>query len=449
MYLNKPLFNKSVLVLVLVVITNVVYPPSVDIDSYRNYPTYKPYTANSMTSHFRHITSNLAATSASQSTPCRASVGAIYGPTTDPEIGITAASQTITLPNGSTSIVSVAQPLGITTATTCYVSVMGTNGTPSTPDKYFPSVVSQAVSEGYRRIVFPEAVYNFSGPQMSAFSSCNADNYSGCAPHWVIGGSGACTADKAMCYPLSSNLHDLDLDLSSSVLNFNAPTMGIVINYANRVKLGNLTIDYPHIQVAALGTVIRDPNGSSHKAISVSRDYPVNFTPANFTMNGYPEVQAVDLWTAVQKSADVGRFYAPAHFNDPSNEIYFVGLNVPPTYMGSQTSTTISDTGTRITTTYSQVYSCNPTGYANPPVGAKDCGFVSSPPQFGCGDFYHGCANFDQIPLGASVVLRYFTYNGSAITIFTAGDVSIENMTMLSSPGSGVGVGASGGYGGV
>ncbi len=55
------------------------------------------------------------------------------------------------------------------------------------------------------------------------------------------------------------------------------------------------------------------------------------------------------------------------------------------------------------------------------------------------------CANFDYFPVNSRVVVRHYIYNGQAIYASASGDIDIERATILTSPGMGIAVNASGG----
>ena len=339
-------------------------------------------------------------------------------------------------PDGKTVFVVVLSPRG---GGTFNAPAMGSNNSPSTPDYYFPWVINRAVAAGDHKILIPKAIYNFNN--QTAINSCNANN--GC---WIIGAnSPTCPGGQFPCFPFQNPLSDLDIDFQGSTLNFSVPTNGIVIQYADRVRLKNFTIDYPSLQMSALGTIIADPNGSAHNAVAIDPAYPVDANNPNF------QIQAVNTWDQGPDASNVGHFTVDAGLNEPQSEVYFTFdftnqngkqvPTVPPTYMGSQTVKTANGT-----VTYPQVYSCSPMKYKNPPKDAQDCGFGSGIHSSVCSTFYNGCANFDQIPVGARVVVRYLTFSGVSLMAVSSNDIDIENLTLLTNLGSAFQTPFSGGY---
>jgi Right handed beta helix region len=308
-----------------------------------------------------------------------------------------------TAPNGRTIIVLVQAPVGSGT----YSRAMRSD---ETPDTYFPAIVSEALASGADRLVIPKRTYDFVGPDMTPTGSCNVNVYYNCAPHWLIAGQN-----------IPAEIHDLTIDGSGSMLNFNAPSEGIQIYNVARLRLTNFTINWPKTPMAALGTVVADPTNPGHHAVVIDDSFPVSRMNPNFTINGYPQIQAINLWVGDGPS---GHFDPSAGNNLASDEVYFIFGIKParlPKYVGK-------------TSAGNQTYSC------------KDCGFVKSKNPGDC-SFYNNCANFDYFPVGSRVVVRYLTYNGQAIGVsFIADDVDIDNITLLSSPGMGITDGSNGGH---
>ena len=160
-------------------------------------------------------------------------------------------------PNGKTVRVLVKGPKGMGT----YMRSMKPD---ETPDTYFPNIVSEAVQAGAHKVVIPKRTYEFQPPNAinpatgQTWAQCFANNVSpfSCPAHWVIGTypNGPFTTPTTN----TGALVDLDIDLSGSTLHFNSPTVGIWILNALRVRLSNYTIDWPHLPIASLGTIVAD-----------------------------------------------------------------------------------------------------------------------------------------------------------------------------------------------
>jgi hypothetical protein len=110
------------------------------------------------------------------------SSGLPYDPATDTR-------ESFQAPNGKTVEVLVKGPAGSDT----YTRAIGPG---ETPDGYFPAVVSEAMKAGAHHLVIPNGVYRFNGPKLctnlkspscGAPTSCNANQYWNCQPHWTIG----------------------------------------------------------------------------------------------------------------------------------------------------------------------------------------------------------------------------------------------------------------------
>jgi hypothetical protein len=316
-----------------------------------------------------------------------------------------------TAPNGRTVTVLVQAPVGSGT----YSRAMRSD---ETPDEYFPAVVGEALEIGAQRgvmpkLVIPKGTYNFVGPKMTRSTkpgNCNVNAYWNCAPHWLIAGQN-----------IPTEIHDLTIDGSGSTLNFNAPSEGIQIYNVLRLRLTNFTINWPKTPMSALGTVVADPKNPGHHAVVIDDSYPVSRMNPNFTINGYPQIQAINLWVGDGPS---GHFDPSAGNNLASDEVYFI-FGIKPAHLPRYVGKTLAG---------NQTYSC------------KDCGFVNSKNPADC-SYYNNCANFDYFPVGSRVVVRYLTYNGQAIGVsFIADDIDIDDITLLSSPGMGITDGSNGGH---
>jgi hypothetical protein len=311
-------------------------------------------------------------------------------------------------PNGKTVEVLVKGPIGSGT-----YSREIKPGEP--PDEYFPAVVGEAVKANAHHLVIPKGVYEFKGPALCTDlkssacnqpTSCNVNQYWNCAPHWTIGQ-----------YPqgqvtIPDSVSDLDIDFSGSELDFKAPVIGIWILEAQRLRLRNLTIDWSALPIASLGTIVKDPLNPGHNALVLDNKYPV----MDKYQGGPVAIQAVDPWDA---SLD-----PPGTFGAKSNnqwEEYFLFGNAPqPTYVGK-------------TSAGDQTFSC------------ESCHFQNSPTDPTC-SFFNGCANFDIFTPGSRVIVRHYTYNGFAISITWANDITFDNLTLRTGPGVGIGAHDGGGY---
>jgi hypothetical protein len=329
------------------------------------------------------------------------SSGLPYDPATD-------VRESFVAPNGKTVEVLVKGPIGSGT----YSRVIRAG---ETADEYFPAVVAEAVQAHAHHLVIPKGVYEFKGPKLctnlnsSACNSpaaCNVNQYWNCAPHWTIGQ-----------YPngqvaVPDSVSDLDIDFSGSELDFKAPVIGLWILEAQRLKFRNLTIDWPSLPIASLGTIVKDPLNPGHNALVLDNKYPV----MDKYQGGPVAIQAVDPWDA---SLD-----PPGTFGPKSNnqwEEYFIFGNAPqPTYVGK-------------TSAGDHTFSC------------ESCHFQNSATDPTC-SFFNGCANFDIFAPGSRVVVRHYTYNGFAISINWANDITFENLTLLTGPGVGIGAHEGGGY---
>jgi hypothetical protein len=316
--------------------------------------------------------------------------------------------ETFVAPNGKTVEVLVKGPIGSGT----YSRTIQAG---ETPDEYFPAVLAEAVKAGAHHIVIPKGVYAFQGPTLCTNlkspacnqpTSCNVNQYWNCAPHWTIGQY----PENQVTVP--NSVTDLDIDFSGSELDFKAPVIGIWILEAQRLRLRNLTIDWPALPIASLGTIVRDPLNPGHNALVIDNKYPV----VDKYQGGPVAIQAVDPWDGILDP--------PGTFGPKSNnnfEEYFIFGNAPqPTYVGK-------------TSAGDQTFSC------------ESCHFQNSPTDPTC-SFFNGCANFDIFAPGSRVIVRHYTYNGFAISITWANDIDFENLTLRTGPGVGIGAHDGGGY---
>lgn len=311
-------------------------------------------------------------------------------------------------PNGKTVEVLVKGPIGSGT----YSRAIRPG---ETPDDYFPAVVAEAENAGAHHLVIPKGVYEFHGPKLCTDlksaacnqpTSCNVNQYWNCAPHWTIGQypTGQVT--------IPASISDLDIDFSGSELDFKAPVIGIWILEAQRLQFRNLIIDWPELPIASLGTIVKDPLNPGHNALVLDNEYPV----MDKYQGGPVAIQAVDPWES--------RLDPPGTFGAKSNnnfEEYFIFGNAPqPRYVGK-------------TSAGDHTFSC------------ESCNFQNSATDPTC-SFFDGCANFDTFAPGSRVIVRHYTYNGFAISITWANDINLENLTLRTGPGVGIGAHDGGGY---
>jgi hypothetical protein len=311
-------------------------------------------------------------------------------------------------PNGKTIEVLVKGPIGSGT----YSRAIKPG---ETSDEYFPAVVAEAVQANAHHLVIPKGVYEFQGPTLCTDlkssacnnpSACNVNQYWNCAPHWTIGQY----PQEQVTVP--DTISDLDIDFSGSVLDFKAPVIGIWILEAQRLRLRNLTIDWPSLPIASLGTIVKDPLNPGHNALVIDNKYPI----MDKYQGGPVAIQAVDPWDSTLDP--------PGTFGPKSNnqwEEYFLFGGAPqPTYVGK-------------TSAGDQTFSC------------ESCHFQNSSTDPTC-SFFDGCANFDIFAPGSRVIVRHYTYNGFAISITWANDITFDNLTLRTGPGVGIGAHDGGGY---
>ena len=320
------------------------------------------------------------------------------------------ARETFQAPNGKTVEVLVRGPIG--------AGIYSRTIKPGeTPDTYFPAVVAEAMKAKAHHLVIPKGVYVFKGPKLCTDadaaacklpSACTASLYYNCQPFWMIGQ-----------YPqapttVPNSITDLDIDFSGSELDFNAPVIGIYILEAQRLRLRNLTVDWPSLPIASLGTIVADPDNHGHNALVIDQKYPVT----DPYRGGRVSIEAVDPWNGGTDPSDVPGTFAPTA--DNFFETYFIFGAPQPTYVGK-------------TSAGSQTFSC------------KSCNFRNSPtdPTCNVGD---GCANFDLFPVGTRVIVRHYTYNGFAFLVNWSNDIDFDNVTLRTSPGFGFSVSSNGGY---
>jgi hypothetical protein len=313
-------------------------------------------------------------------------------------------------PNGKTVEVLVKGPVGSGT----YSRAIRAG---ETPDAYFPAVVAEAMKAGAHHLVIAKGIYKFNGPELCTDlnsascnlpTSCNANQYWNCQPHWTIGQ-----------YPQGqvtepSSVMDLDIDLSGSELDFSVPVIGIWILEAQRLRMRNFTVDWPSLPIASIGTIVRDPDNPGHNALVLDPEFPVK----DKYQGGPVQIQAVDVWDDSKSVDDPPGIFDATAGND--FETYFIFGGTQPTYVGQ-------------TKAGAHTFSC------------KSCRFQNSASDPTC-SMFSGCANFDLFAAGTRVIVRHYTYNGFAFLVNWSNDVDFENVWLRTGPGVGFDVGNDGGY---
>ena len=92
-----------------------------------------------------------------------------------------------------------------------------------------------------------------------------------------------------------NNAQDFVFDGNGSTLYFTGPTLGIDINYSQRVVIENLTVDWgaaedPHPLwrgplFSAIGTIVPDSANSAHIVLGADTSIPAGFTPYIYSFN--------------------------------------------------------------------------------------------------------------------------------------------------------------------
>jgi parallel beta-helix repeat protein len=324
--------------------------------------------------------------------------------------------ETFVAPNGRSVEVLVKGPEGGGTYTRAINSG-------ETADAYFPAIISEAIAAAAHTVVIPKATYTFQPPNAinpatgQTWAQCyfNNANPFNCPPHWTIG------PYPTTPFAVPSGIVDLDIDLSGSTLDFNSPGLGIEILNASRVRLKNFTIDWPDLPIASLGTIVADPDNTGHNALVIDPRYPVT---SPYYPGGNIQIQAVDPWNDSSSVPPPGVYSA-----NLSVEEYFTFPSLSqvaqPTYVGP-------------TSAGAQTYSCKSCNFSNVINQGQPC------------SFFDGCANFDPFSVGATVLVRHYSFlNGAAIELLFTEDIGLENFTILTGPTDGVDTLANGGLRGL
>jgi hypothetical protein len=116
-----------------------------------------------------------------------------------------------------------------------------------TPNEYFATAITQAISGGYAQLVFPKATYNFVAPIPKG------------ASHVVI-----------------KSAKDLVIDGQGSTLNFASPLSGgVSIGNSERVAFKRFDLDWPKTLMASIGTIVSINNKANTMRVRIAPQYPV------------------------------------------------------------------------------------------------------------------------------------------------------------------------------
>ena len=197
---------------------------------------------------------------------------------------------------------------------------MASQGAPSTPDLYFPWVMGQGDRHWRSQNSDSERYLQLRGPGHVARFRLQRRPVLGVQSALDDRQLGRQLSGRTISLlPLQNLLSDLEIDFQGSPLNFNnSCTRESLSNSRRDCVWENFTIDYPWIQMAALGTIIADPNGSGHHAVSIDTTYPVTATSPNFTINSFPQIHAINTWDQ-GPGAGIGKF-APSGWIEQSEQ---------------------------------------------------------------------------------------------------------------------------------
>ena len=116
-----------------------------------------------------------------------------------------------------------------------------------TPNDYFATAITQAISGGYARLDIPKATYNFLAPTPAG------------ASHVIIKGA-----------------KDLVIDGQGSTLNFASPLSGgVSISNSERLVFKHFDIDWPRILMASIGTIVSIDSKANTMRVRIAPQYPV------------------------------------------------------------------------------------------------------------------------------------------------------------------------------
>ena len=116
-----------------------------------------------------------------------------------------------------------------------------------TPNDYFATAISQAISGGYAQLVFPKATYNFVTPTRAG------------ASHVIINGA-----------------QDLVIDGQGSTLNFASPLSGgVSVTNSKRLAFKRFNLDWPRTLMASIGTIVSINDKANTMRVRIAPQYPV------------------------------------------------------------------------------------------------------------------------------------------------------------------------------
>jgi hypothetical protein len=119
-----------------------------------------------------------------------------------------------------------------------------------TPNDYFATAITQAISGGYAQLVFPKATYNFVTPTHAG------------ASHVIIKGA-----------------KDLVIDGQGSTLNFASPLSGgVSIANSQRIAFKRFNLDWPKTLMASIGTIVSINNKTNTIRVRIAPQYHVEPT---------------------------------------------------------------------------------------------------------------------------------------------------------------------------
>lgn len=159
-----------------------------------------------------------------------------------------------------------------------------------TPNDYFATAISQAISGGYAQVVFPKATYNFIAPTKPGVS------------HVIIKGA-----------------KDLVIDGQGSTLNFASPLSGGVdISGSERVAFKGFNLDWPKTLMSSIGTVVSIDNKANTLRVRITTQYHVDAST---------QIVALTPWDAKSDPANphfsLTSFYKEQYINNTGTR--FVG----------------------------------------------------------------------------------------------------------------------------
>lgn len=134
----------------------------------------------------------------------------------------------------------------------------------------------------YSEVAFPKATY-----EVEDFPGCDDARGSNGNNHWQI-----------------SYATDLVIDGQGSTLNFNGLCEGIELDWVQRVVFRNFTIDWPNVQLAALGTVKNVNENSSTMELVIDPAYKVDKNTVIEALTSWD--RANNYWSLTTPQEDEG-----------------------------------------------------------------------------------------------------------------------------------------------